>query len=223
MANVQRNPTLKFLLKFLKWAVGGGVLFFLVQAIRANWQDIATLHITAVGWGYVAAATGITLLAHVWSGWVWGWILATLNCPQAQGTWAIVTYLKTNIAKYLPGNVWHFVGRVMSAKAIAIPVEISTISVVMEAVLMAIAALLVGLLSSQHLNRHLQLASLLIGLIGLHPRILSPLLSRLTRSKLKKTSLAPSPQPSHSPTPPLPHSSPHSLPHSPTSLLPHYP
>ncbi|MEB3231782.1 MAG: UPF0104 family protein [Leptolyngbyaceae bacterium] len=205
----------KRLVKFLKWAIWGGVLFFLVQAIRANWQDIAAIKITSAGWGCVMAATGITLFAHIWSGWVWGWILAALNYPQAQGSWAILTYLKTNIAKYLPGNVWHFVGRVMSAKAIAIPIEASTVSVVMEALLMAVAALLVGLLSSQHLNRPLQMTCLIIGLVGIHPRILNPIIKRLKQSKLK--AIAPS---THPPTPPL--TPPPTLPPS-TTHLTHYP
>ncbi|NEQ98995.1 MAG: UPF0104 family protein [Cyanothece sp. SIO2G6] len=191
------------LLKLLKWGIWGGVLFFLVQAIRANWQDIAAIQITATGWSCVVIATGITLFAHIWSGWVWGWLLAILTYPQGRGTWAILTYLKTNIAKYLPGNVWHFVGRVMAAKAIAIPIEASTVSVVMEAVLMAVAALLVGLLSNQQLNRPLQIACLIIGLIGIHPRILNPVLKRLKRSKIKAIA-SPSPSLPHSP-PPTPH------------------
>ncbi|NET49599.1 MAG: UPF0104 family protein [Merismopedia sp. SIO2A8] len=169
----------------LKWGILGGVFFFLLQTLRSNWQDITAIHITAAGWSCIVGATGITLFAHIWSGWVWGWILADLNYPHAQGSWSVLTYLKTNIAKYLPGNIWHFYGRVMAAKAIAIPIEASTVSVIMEALLMAAAALMVGLLSSQQLNLPIQSACLVIGLLSIHPRILNPILKRLKTSKLK--------------------------------------
>ena len=48
-------------------------------------------------------------------GWVWGWILRELDQPVSV-PWSIATYLKTNIAKYLPGNIWQFYGRVVAAK-----------------------------------------------------------------------------------------------------------
>ena len=169
----------------LKWFILGGVFFFLFQALQANWQDISRIRITAAGWACIVGATGITLGAHIWSGWVWGWILDDLNHPQASGSWSIITYLKTNIAKYLPGNVWHFYGRVMTSKSIGIPIEASTVSVVMEALLMAASALFVGLLSSQQLNMFLQLLCLGVGLFSVHPRVLNPILNRLKTGKLK--------------------------------------
>ena len=184
----------------LKWFILGGVFFFLLQALRANWQEIAAIRITAAGWSCIIGATGMTLCAHIWSGWVWGWILAELNHTKGAGSWSVITYLKTNVAKYLPGNVWHFYGRVMAAKAIGIPLEASTVSVIMEALLMAAAALLVGLLSSQQLNLPLQLLCLMIGLMSVHPRVLNPILKQLKGSKLKSVLKLGSkqPKPSHS-------------------------
>lgn len=177
-----KSGTLKSL---LKWFILGSVFFFLAQALRGNWQDIAAIRITSAGWACVVGATGITLLAHIWSGWVWGWILSELNHPQALGSWSVRTYLKTNIAKYLPGNIWHFYGRVMTSKTLDIPIEASTVSVVMEALLMAASALFVGLLSSQQLNLPLQILCLIIGLLSVHPRVLNPLLKRMKAGKLK--------------------------------------
>lgn len=176
---------MKRLKSSLKWFILGGVFFFLFQALRANWQDISSIRVTSAGWACIVTATGITLCAHIWSGWVWGWILGELNHAHAKGSWSVITYLKTNIAKYLPGNVWHFYGRVMTAKAIGIPIEASTVSVVMEALLMAASALFVGLLSSQQLNIFLQLLCLALGLLSVHPRVLNPILKRLKAGKLK--------------------------------------
>ncbi|MEO0407178.1 MAG: lysylphosphatidylglycerol synthase domain-containing protein [Cyanobacteria bacterium P01_A01_bin.135] len=171
---------LKRLKPFVRWAILGGTLFFLVQAVKGHWQEVAALRLGATGWRWLGVALAVTLVAHVWTGWVWGWILGALAQPARAG-WSTLVYLKTNIAKYLPGNVWHFYGRVMAAKAANIPVAASVVSVVLEALLMAIAALMVALLGSQY--GLLQWAGLLLGLGLVHPRLLNPVLRRLARSK----------------------------------------
>ncbi|MEB3359369.1 MAG: lysylphosphatidylglycerol synthase domain-containing protein [Synechococcales bacterium] len=169
---------------YLRWVILGGTLFFLVGALRRHWQEVTAIRIDATGWGYLAIALLVTLLAHVWSGWVWSWILRDLG-QAASGAWSTRTYLRTNIAKYLPGNVWHFYGRVMAAKGVGIPVTEATVSVVLEALLMAIAALLVAFLSARQLNWGLQILGLAVGLAIVHPRLLNPLLWKLSQAKSK--------------------------------------
>ncbi|MGB3492171.1 MAG: lysylphosphatidylglycerol synthase domain-containing protein [Elainellaceae cyanobacterium] len=169
---------------YLRWVILGGTLFFVVHTLRLHWREVAAIRIDGQGWGYVAIALGITLLAHVWAGWVWGWILRELGYA-ALGTWSIFAYLKTNIAKYLPGNVWHFYGRVMAAKSMGVPLEGAALSVVMEPLLMAISALLVAFVSNQQINLGLQLVGLLLGLGLVHPRVLNPVLKKLAKAKSK--------------------------------------
>ncbi|MGF1499698.1 MAG: lysylphosphatidylglycerol synthase domain-containing protein [Elainellaceae cyanobacterium] len=169
---------------YLRWVILGGTLFFLAGALRRHWQEVTAIRINAAGWGYLAIALLVTLLAHVWSGWVWSWILRELG-QAAPGSWSTRTYLRTNIAKYLPGNVWHFYGRVMAAKGVGIPVTEATVSVVLEALLMAIAALLVAFLSARQLNWGLQILGLAVGLATVHPRLLNPVLWKLSQAKSK--------------------------------------
>ncbi|MGB3615468.1 MAG: lysylphosphatidylglycerol synthase domain-containing protein [Elainellaceae cyanobacterium] len=166
----------------LRWIILGGTLFFLAQAVKAHWREVAALRLDPSGWLFLGIALGLTLLAHIWTGWVWGWILRALAQPVG-GSWSTLVYLKTNIAKYLPGNVWHFYGRIMAAKAAEIPVPVAVVSVVMEALLMAIAALVVALAGSHY--GALQIAGLLVGLAAVHPRLLNPVLGQLARSKGK--------------------------------------
>ncbi len=169
---------------YLRWVILGGTLFFVVHTLRLHWREVAAIRIDAQGWGYVAIALGITLLAHIWAGWVWGWILRELGYT-ALGTWSIFAYLKTNVAKYLPGNVWHFYGRVMAAKSMGVPLEGAALSVVMEPLLMAVSALLVAFVSNQQINLSLQLMGLLLGLGLVHPRVLNPVLKKLAKAKSK--------------------------------------
>ncbi|MGF1515753.1 MAG: lysylphosphatidylglycerol synthase domain-containing protein [Elainellaceae cyanobacterium] len=172
--------------QFARWAILGGTLFFLARAVKGHWREVAALRLDGGGWAFLLLALAVTLLAHLWSGWVWGWILRSLAQPVS-GSWSTLVYLKTNIAKYLPGNVWHFYGRVMAAKAVKIPVPVAVMSVVMEALLMAIAALVVALAGNLAENRYgvLQGLGLLVGLAAVHPRLLNPLMQRLARAKGK--------------------------------------
>ncbi|WP_080806090.1 lysylphosphatidylglycerol synthase domain-containing protein [Halomicronema hongdechloris] len=170
---------------YLRWLILGGTCFFLATTLRQHWQDVWAMQITARGWACLTLALGVTLLAHIWAGWVWSWMLWEFNQPQ-RGTWGIYTYLTTNIAKYLPGNIWHFYGRVRAVQSLGVPIGIAIVSVVMEPLLMAAAALILALLIIQQ-----QWPWYLFGLgallIGIHPRLLNPLLHRLGRAKAAVT------------------------------------
>lgn len=171
---------------YLRWVILGGTLFFIVKALRDNWQDVAALQITAQTWSMLAIAFGSTLIAHIWAGWVWHWILTTFDQPVGPG-WSTQVYLKTNVVKYLPGNVWHFYGRVRALQSVGTPVNIAIVSVVMEPLMMAAAALIVVCLAGWQLNSALwqagQIIVLCVVLIGVHPRVFNPILQKLSKAK----------------------------------------
>lgn len=169
----------------------GGTLFFLAKALKDHWQEVAAVRIDAVGWAALAIALGVTLLAHIWSGWVWTWILYELNQPVTKSQFVQV-YLKTNIAKYLPGNIWHYYGRISAAKSAGIPASAATVSVLLEPLLMAAAALVVALIGIQPIASNsrvtlqgLPILGLAIVLIAVHPRFLNTAIRFLGRLKLK--------------------------------------
>ncbi|MBW4538666.1 MAG: flippase-like domain-containing protein [Myxacorys chilensis ATA2-1-KO14] len=175
----------------IRWLIIGAVLYFLTRTLNNHWQEVAQIRIEKAGWASLAIATGITLFAHMFTGYVWTWILRELRQPVS-GAWGVQVYLKTNLAKYLPGNVWHFYGRISAAKKASIAVEVATLSVLLEPLLMVAAASIVGLVSFSQLDIHrfapLVQVVLLIGTLSVvHPRFINILLQRV--AKLKKTSL----------------------------------
>jgi glycosyltransferase 2 family protein len=186
--------TWKHLKPFLRWFILSAVLFFLAKTLRDHWQEVSAIQMQPAGYGWLAIALLITLLAHICTGWVWSWILQSLNQP-ARGAWAVRVYLKTNIAKYLPGNVWHFYGRISAATKIGVSTEAALVSVVLEPLLMVAAALLIALTSLQQPGmtqiRATQLGPiqalptiLLVSvLVSLHPRFLNPILAQLLKLK----------------------------------------
>ena len=171
----------------------GGTLFFLANALKDHWQEVAAIRIDAVGWATLAIAVGVTLLAHTWSGWVWTWILQELNQPVSSSQF-IQIYLKTNIAKYLPGNVWHYYGRITAAKTAGVSGSAATLSVLLEPLLMAAAALAIVLLSIQSVAMNsrvtlqgLSLLGLAAVLMAIHPWFLNVAIRFIGRLKLKAT------------------------------------
>lgn len=171
----------------------GGTLFFLANALKEHWQEVAAIRIDAVGWATLAIAVGVTLLAHTWSGWVWTWILYELNQPVSSSQF-IQIYLKTNIAKYLPGNVWHYYGRITAAKTAGVSGSAATLSVLLEPLLMAAAALAIVLLSIQSVAMNsrvtlqgLSLLGLAAVLMAIHPWFLNVAIRFIGRLKLKAT------------------------------------
>lgn len=193
------KPKLAQIKLYVRWFILGVTLFFLGKTFILRWQEIVAVRLNAQGWLLLTAALIVTLLAHIWSGWVWTWILASFNLCWHQGA-SIRLYLLTNIAKYLPGNVWHFYGRISALTKIGISVGIATVSVVLEPLLMAAAALFIGLITTgfgwleTSFNFKiivLQIFSLITVLIGIHPWFLNPLLYHLSKSKNKTKAINP--------------------------------
>ncbi|NJL99816.1 MAG: UPF0104 family protein [Synechococcaceae cyanobacterium SM2_3_2] len=163
----------------------GAILYFLTRTVLHHQESLRQVDLSQQ-WGSLLGALGLTLAAHLWGGWVWGWILTLCGAVTNEATaqlpmsclWSLRVYLQTNVAKYLPGNVWHFVGRVRAGQQHGIPVGVGILSVVLEAALMAVAALSLGILYRG------QLLGAVLGLLWLlRPQLLNRLLRRVAGSK----------------------------------------
>jgi uncharacterized membrane protein YbhN (UPF0104 family) len=180
--------------KVLRWLMLGGTLFFVGITLKNHWLEVSAIRIDTAGWAILTIAIGVTLLAHTWAGWIWTWILTELNQPVSYAQF-IQVYLKTNIAKYLPGNIWHYYGRILAAKNAKIPTGTATLSVLLEPLLMAAAALIIFVLFGSHLvvsNNNfwiliLQLLVLVVVLGAVHPLFLNPVIKLLYDLKSKKS------------------------------------
>lgn len=170
---------------YLRHFILAATLSFVVKALLDHWQEVAQLRIGATGVALLVAALVVTLFSHIWAGWVWLWILREFNQSVDTG-WGIRVFLKTNIAKYLPGNIWHFWGRIKAASDAGISPGVATLSVLLEPLLMAADGLLMAVLGSQLENRGLQVLILVVILGGIHPQILNPIVQYVGRVKLAK-------------------------------------
>jgi glycosyltransferase 2 family protein len=167
---------------YIRWMILGGTLFFVLKAFKDRWQEVAAVRIESKGWLMLAIALTVTLLAHVWAGWVWSWILLSFKQTLPQ-RWAIQVYLKTNLAKYFPGNVWHYYGRIAAVSRAGGSLAVASLSVLLEPLLMVAAALIVISISVNLPTWGLQIFSLTAVLVGIHPLILNPIVQFLSRLK----------------------------------------
>lgn len=183
----------KSLLKrFLRWVILGAVLFFLAKVLHRHWQEVSAVRVEATGWACLAIAVGLTLLSHTYAGWVWSRILQKDFRQSVRTSPLIQAYLQTNIGKYLPGNIWHYYGRISAAQRSGASLETATVSVLLEPLLMSSAALIVALLSGQVLAARYGwpvliaqwgFLAVILGLI--HPKILNLAIRRLANLKQK--------------------------------------
>lgn len=197
----------KFPVKSLfRWVIVGAVLFFLGRTLWKHWQTIANVRITYAGWGLLAVGLLLSLTAHCVAGAIWTDILRmfqTQHDDQSRSPittkWGIQVYLTTNLAKYLPGNVWHFYGRFNACKQLQIPGGDSLLSILLEPLLMAAAGLIVAIVAMPFSNASQQSPLVLMAevaglgavLIGIHPTMLNRLLRKVGGAKRKRLAISP--------------------------------
>jgi glycosyltransferase 2 family protein len=176
-----RHPALKVLLGLV---LVGGVGYTL-------WASLNDPRIFEVEWQFhplpVAAGFVLMLLAAASTAPLWLTIYRGLGGRVGTIDGSRI-FLVTNIGKYLPGKVMHAAGRVALLGERGQSASIGVTSILVELALSLLGAALVSvfsipiLLREQGLAEHLTLISwvsylaLPAGLIGLHPRVMGPVL-----------------------------------------------
>ncbi len=177
--------------RYFSVAITVVILIFLGRNIYDHWRSLGAISLGKQSWLLLTIATLVTLLAHSWAGYIWWQTLKFLHqgLPLQQ---ILPVYLKTNIAKYLPGSIWHYYGRVWAVTKSGGSRNAAMASVLLEPLLMAAAALTIALLGIPETFWGLTLLGLGIVLIALHPLVLNYFLGLLQKIKSKvKSKLQP--------------------------------
>ena len=125
-------------------------LGFVVVAFARNWREIPPLNwswtlVLAVALGVLANGLSMMLMSHVWL------TLLRRADVELSASRSFVICGKTQLLKYLPGNVFHVVGRTGLAVREGIPIRVAISSITLEILLTAGTAALIAmpLLSSR--------------------------------------------------------------------------
>ncbi len=156
-------------------------LAFIVWALAGHIQGLRELSLSGRGWWWLVLGLGLSWLSLVVNGLAWRTLIDWLG--HRPGDLALVPlYLRSNLLKYLPGGIFHFLDRVRALQP-KLGTNRALVSVLMEPMLMAVAALLWVPFGGW--QGGLALLTPLPALLLL-PRWREPLLQRLERAKWKQ-------------------------------------
>jgi uncharacterized membrane protein YbhN (UPF0104 family) len=170
---------------------------FVMAAMVSHGRQLLQLRPDLQGWLWLVVGVGCSLLSLLASGAAWAVILRWLGHPP-RGEAAVALHVLTNSRKFLPGGIWHLVGRLQMLRglepaplAAPLPEPLATgpalLAVLLDPVLAAAAAL--ALVACGGLQGGLGLVAPL-PLLLLRPRWLEPLLRGLERRRARRLGVA---------------------------------
>jgi len=156
------------------------------QLVNMSFNFITGIGVLALA---VIYATAMTLLSGTW-----GAILSAINTQAVNQDCVTKIYARTQIAKYIPGNVFHLVSRVMMAEKLSLTRTQVTQSLLIETVCLLLAAmvlivpsfwLLPDVVNSFFIDRRVYWFAIVISIGSFVCLLLGPsLLNRFTNSAL---------------------------------------
>ena len=156
-------------LGFVGWALAGHV------------TGLRELTITARGWWWLLMGLALSWLSLVVNAVAWRVLVGWLG-HDSEDLGLVPLHLRTNVLKYLPGGIWHFVDRLRALQP-SLGTNRALVPVLLEPLVMAVAALLWVPLGGWQSG--LALVCVLPAMV-LVPRWREPLLERLERAKWKQ-------------------------------------
>ena len=128
----------------LQGLAAGLVLLFWFQALARNWDEIAAYQ-WRIDWAWLLAAQGLLLLQSLLLASIW-WYALRLMGAATPWRLGVSLWLKTQIARYVPGGVWDIAGRLALGHQEGLSVRALSASMVLEMALQVLSASLFLLL-----------------------------------------------------------------------------
>ena len=166
------------------------ILTFMALGVRSSWTKLSQFQWQA-HWGLLVASLAFFIAQELSYALIWRGILRRLG-SQLDVVSSERIYLSAEFVRYIPGNVWHVLARVLGAEARGVPKTIGLASMVVELATKITSAALVFALSllfwpnvsglTSVIPRDVIVGIGVVGipllLVGLHPRLLQAALNR---------------------------------------------
>src|SRR2546430_412341 len=179
------------------------ILALFVYQVKKNWADLTAYTFQLNPWLLALAFLGF-MLQELSYGLIWRAVLARLGSHLGLRT-CLRIYLASEFVRYIPGNVWHVLTRILWAGKYGVSRPVAFASMAIELITKLAAGILVfsiSLLFWQDIGRVgsllrgslldiLGIASIIALFIGLHPRMLNGVLNwalrRMRREPIQLT------------------------------------
>jgi uncharacterized membrane protein YbhN (UPF0104 family) len=171
--------------QIVRWIIVVAIFLFLGKMVWDHWNQVKETPFILRPFSFILS-TAIFAFSYFIQ--IWAWYLITLKLKIALSpSETLKTWFYSQLGKYLPGKIWLFLSRFhfyeskgKSKKAIAIALYLETVTIIMAAGLIFLAALIffkeIGPSDSWRQSGWLVLLFLL-GFISLHPRVLQKILN----------------------------------------------
>ena len=196
---LERSRSRTWLKRLLAWLFVLVISFFWWQSISklALADKLAQVRGNGGNEGLLLLALLAAGLYLIGQAIIWQQIVSDLVMPMAWRT-GLRTWMISNMGRYLPGSVWHLVGRVVMGQGAGVSRASGALGVLLEQSLQLLSALLIVGLSlpfwpeDSFVRSWSWLAWLVpLGFVVIHPRLFFPLLnmllSRLGRDRIAAT------------------------------------
>jgi uncharacterized membrane protein YbhN (UPF0104 family) len=176
--------------RLVQVAVVALILLFLGLGVRSSWARLTHFQ-SHVQWGLLVAALTLFIAQELSYALIWRGILRRLG-SHLDLVASERIYLSAEFVRYIPGNVWHVLARVLGAERRGVPKAIGLASMVVELATKITSAALVFAISllfwpdvsgiTRVIPRDVIVGIGIVGvpllLLGLHPRLLQAGLNR---------------------------------------------
>ena len=165
------------------------IAIWMVRPVRQNWDQVGDQILRTNPWVFAAAAVMFACFLVVFRSTVWRQILAGLGHPLPIRP-VVRIWSMSELARYVPGSVMQFVGRVLLVKPYGVNAGTCTTSQILELsvfllsnIVVAVSALLYFGFRHMHgiarLNLLVIAALIPLLLLLLHPKVFYPLVNRV--------------------------------------------
>ncbi|MDR2528855.1 MAG: hypothetical protein LBD04_07555 [Synergistaceae bacterium] len=143
MKEKQKQKYLFF--RFFVW--GGrlfswGCVFFVLLKLRDFWEKVKFFDVTPVDFLFIIGIVVFWSAVNYVSCFMWGKLAGCLSDKHLNFADLAYLFARSNLAKYLPGNVMHYVSRSILAQKYHIPLQVTALTSFLDATLSAGAAFL---------------------------------------------------------------------------------
>lgn len=171
-------------LQAAQYALAALAVVFVVLVLVRSWGDVRAYDWT-VRWTWLVCSAAVFLCFYLAQGLAWHLLLRAFAL-RAPAAWAVASWSRSILARYIPGNVFMIVDRVLAGQRRGLSARRVTAAMVYEQALGFCAALVtLGLLLPFLDYRKgavaLSLAGIPVILVFLHPRVFGPVADHLLR------------------------------------------
>lgn len=125
----------------VRWAVSLVCIGYLAWTMADQGRQLLELTLSPSDWWLLLAGALVSGLAVAVNGVAWAVLLRWLRCPLPPAQ-AVIVFAQTNLLKYIPGGIWHLAGRIQLLHRHGYGWAQAAVAVVLDPLLMAVAALL---------------------------------------------------------------------------------